>query len=311
MHKSRKKYLVIGHSLIDSRCYLKEFPRVDSLEVLLKPIKNSCGGSAANVSYNLSKMGLKVKICSAIGNDRAGKFIVHSLKEDGVDISGLRRFKGESGKAIVLIDQAGNVKVLESIGVSDHFFKARDSDFKGIKHLHMTGMNLKTLLSYSREAKKRAISISADLGRSKIAMGKEKIEPILKRVNILLMNKHELELLTKNKIKSIKEEKEVIKQLHEEYGFTIAVKGGSKESIAYDGNLLYVKKPIKVKVVDTIGAGDAFDSAFIAMQKEKGILRDSFEFALKIASLKVQRLGAQALPSRKVVRKLFNKYLKK
>ena len=311
MRTKKVKFLSVGHAIMDSRCYLKEFPKLDEMAILLKPITNSCGGSAANFSYNISRMGLEARIASTVGKDTTGKFIIHSLKESKVETSSIRKKLGTSGRAIVLIDKNGNVKVLESIGVSDSYFKPEKRDFRGIKHMHITGINLKLLLSYSKEAKRKGITISSDLGRGKIKLGIKKLNPLLKRIDILLLNRKELSLLTGEKTEGIDEIKERLKELNEKYGFVIAVKGGPKESIAYDGEKFYVRKPIKVKVVDTIGAGDAFDAGFVSLYKHSKNLQLSLQFALKIASLKVQRLGAQALPPKSITRKLFNHFLKR
>ncbi len=300
-------FLCLGHALLDMRCYLNEFPRTDGMTLLLKPIQNSCGGSAANVAYNLSRMSLKARLCAAVGDGNVGKLIINTLDEEGIDISSIRRLKGDTGKAIVLIDKEGHVKVLESVGVCDKYFKPRIEDFKEVSHLHMTGTNLKLLYSYSKMADLLGITISFDPGRGKSKLGTKTLGPILKRTTILFLNRSELSLLTRTHCETLEQVKELAQSIATEFGCSIVVKGGSKEILAYHKDRFYLKKPRKVKVIDSIGAGDAFDSGFIASYKANGSISRSLEFAARIASLKVQRLGAQALPPRKIVSRLYRK----
>ncbi len=305
----RKKpiFSVVGHAIMDTRAYLEKFPKEDGMEILERPIVNSPGGSAANLSYNLAKLGFRVKLSAAIGRDSVGEFILNSLKKARVTFYA-RKFDGYSGRAIVLVDKKGNVKILESLGVADNYFSPKERDFG--EHLHITGTSLKVMLSYSKKAKALGLSISCDLGRAKIKLGK-RIFPILKRANILFLNRKELAELMKSfgeelDIEKTKEVLEAAKKIRKEFNTIVVVKGGAKEAVVV-GEREIVKKPLKVKVVDTIGAGDAFDSGFLGeyvMHKDE---RKALSFALKLASIKVQLLGAQALPSKRTIRKLIKK----
>ncbi|MCX8166301.1 MAG: carbohydrate kinase family protein [Candidatus Micrarchaeota archaeon] len=307
----RNKYILcLGHAILDSRCYLNELPKADGMVYLLKPIQNSCGGSAANVAYNLAKMGLKSRVCAAVGDGSVAKLVISQLQKFGVDTSGIRKMKGNTGRAVVLIDKDGHVKVLESIENADKYFKPTIKDFRNVCHLHMTGTNFKLLQSFSKMAHDLGITVSFDPGRSKVKAGIKKLSPILKRLSMLFLNRNELGLLVGASIDSVEDVKKHCEQLYKEFKFMIIVKGGSKEAVVYDGKKFYVKTPIKVKVVDTIGAGDAFDSAFIACYLDTGSVPKALAFAIKIASLKIQRLGAQALPPKNVVKKLFLRYCK-
>lgn len=300
-------FLCLGHAILDSRCYINEFPKTDGMTILLKPIQNSCGGSAANVAYNLAKMGLKSRLCAAVGDGNVSRMIMAQLSQHGVDVSGVRRMKGNAGRAVVLIDSHGNVKVFESLENCDKYFSPKIKDFNSVRHLHMTGTNFKLLLSYSKMASTLGIPISFDPGRAKVKLGLEKLSTILKRVSILFLNRSELTLLMRRECVEVEQVKVGCKELHEKFGLIPVIKGGGKEAIAYDGKRFVVRKPRKVKVIDTIGAGDAFDSGFIACYSATKSVSKSVDFGMRIASLKVQRLGAQALPPRKVISALYKK----
>ena len=60
----------------------------------------------------------------------------------------------------------------------------------------------------------------------------------------------------------------------------------------------------KVKVVDTTGAGDAFNGGLLAALAEEKELWDAVRFANALAALSVQKLGTTpSMPSREAVDK--------
>lgn len=300
-------FLCLGHALLDSRCYMNEFPKSDGMTILLKPIQNSCGGSAANVAFNLARMGIRSRLCAAVGDGNVSKMIINQLSDHGVDTSGIRRNKGDTGKAVVLIDSHGNVKVFESIETSDNYFVPKIKDFNSVCHLHMTGTNFKLLLSYSKMASTLGVPISFDPGRGKVKLGLQKLSPILKRTTILFLNRNELSLLMQKECFSVEQVMAACRELYNMFNLFPVIKAGGKETVCYDGKRFVVRKPRKVRVIDTIGAGDAFDSGFIACYFATKSISKAVDFGMKIASLKVQKLGAQALPPKKVVRALYKK----
>ena len=303
---AKRVFLCIGHAIMDSRCYINEFPKVDGMTLLLKPIQNSCGGSAANVAYNLSKMGLSSRLVAAVGDGSVRKFILNTMADEGVDVSTVKSFKGQdTGRAIVLIDRIGNVKVFESLESCDNYFAPKIEDFKDVFHVHMTGTNLKLLQSYSKIAHKLGITISFDPGRGKCKFGVKKLSSLLSRINILFVNRNELGLLVGRETQEPEAIKKACRELYNQFGFIPVIKAGGKETIAYDGKRFHTKMPKKVKVIDTIGAGDAFDSGFIASYICNKSVSKSISYGMKIAALKVQRLGAQALPAKRLIASYF------
>jgi ribokinase len=58
----------------------------------------------------------------------------------------------------------------------------------------------------------------------------------------------------------------------------------------------------KIKVVDTTGAGDAFNAGFIVALHRKKKLKEAAQFANAVAALKCTKLGAQSSPTLKEVK---------
>jgi ribokinase len=82
----------------------------------------------------------------------------------------------------------------------------------------------------------------------------------------------------------------------------VAITLGSEGCIVSDSeNSVHRIPPFSAKVVDTTGAGDAFCAGFItALIEGKGSV-EAGKFANAVAALKVAKVGARGLPTRKEV----------
>lgn len=88
---------------------------------------------------------------------------------------------------------------------------------------------------------------------------------------------------------------DILKSLHS-YGPKVVVITDGKHGVqAYDGKFRYLLPPYPVQTVDTLGAGDAFASAFVsAMIRSKSDVEFSLKMGAANAAGCVSKLGAQA-----------------
>jgi len=292
--------VTIGHIVYDIRNYVEAFPEPDHTAVMRMHPKAGGGGSAANIAVNLKKLGFKSGVIGSVSSDRHGKFLLEELRRFGVDTSQVKVFRGMSGLSVIIIDAAGEVRVIEDFGVADHR-RAIDADYiKGAKFLHMSGCALHMLDAASKIANTAGIPISFDPGRSASGLGERKLSEILRRCDFLIINRKELFALTGSR------EESMAAELAKKYNLICVIKQGSRETIVKtkDMNSFNVE-PFHVKPVDTLGAGDAFCAGFIAGILEKRSLFESVKFASAVAAAKVLRKGAQSLPSRRFITEKF------
>jgi len=74
---SHKKYMAIEHSS----------------KLNVKNVKFFPGGSAANVTCNLSQLGFTTAFIGGVGDDTNGNACLEDLRTKGVDVSGVKVFK--------------------------------------------------------------------------------------------------------------------------------------------------------------------------------------------------------------------------
>jgi len=112
--QSEKKYMAIEHSS----------------KLNVKNVKFHPGGSAANVTTNLSHIGFRTAYIGGVGDDSNGKACLADLKSHNVDISGVQVFKEDTtAVSIILITPWGKDRsILSYKGANNLFSKEHITD---------------------------------------------------------------------------------------------------------------------------------------------------------------------------------------
>jgi sugar/nucleoside kinase (ribokinase family) len=75
------------------------------------------GGPAATAAVTLARLGVDVAFVGAVGDDDAGRFVVHGLAAEGVDITGLRVVPdAQTPQSAILVDPDGNRAIVHHPG---------------------------------------------------------------------------------------------------------------------------------------------------------------------------------------------------
>jgi ribokinase len=296
----QRQIATLGHIVYDIRNYVEAFPEPDHTALMRMHPSVSGGGSAANVAVNLVRLGHKAGIIGSVASDRHGKFLLSDLHRRGVDISQVRVFRGMSGLSVIIVDAAGEVRVIEDLGVADRRRAIDEGCIGASDFFHMSGCAFHLLDAGSRAAHKAGVPISFDPGRAASRLGERKLAPVLKRCEFLIINRKELFAMTGSR-----EESEAAR-LAKKYGLVCVIKQGAREIIVKTRDMSsFTVSPFHVKPVDTLGAGDAFCAGFVCGVVEKRSVYESVRFANAVAAAKVLRKGAQSLPSRRFIEKKF------
>jgi len=281
---------------------LDKIYRVDKIpgkdeEGFVRDLQISPGGSAANTIVGLSRLGINTAYIGKVGDDAEGRILLEDLKREGVETRAVIKAKGRSGTAMILVDDAGNRAILVDPGVNDTIrYEEIDLGFaKKFKLLHLTSFICKNGLD-SLNSQKRIVEefevVSFDPGMPYAERGLKEMLPILKRTTIFLPNKAEIERLFGM---DYRESAEKCLDLGIEI---VAVKLGSKGCWIKTKEKELALKPFSVEVVDTTGAGDAFNAGFLyGYLKGKGI-EECGKMGNYVASQCIQKIGARSgLPS--------------
>lgn len=290
---------VIGFGALN----LDKIYRVDKIpgkdeEGFVRSLELSPGGSAANTIVGLARLGIKSGYIGKVGNDAEGRILLEDLKKEGVETQAVIRAEGRSGTAIILVDDAGNRAILVDPGVNDTIsYEEIELEFvKKFRVLHLTSFICKNGED-SLKSQKRIVEefelVSFDPGMPYAERGLKDMLPLLRRTTIFLPNRIEIEKMFGMDYRAAAEE---CLNLGIEI---VVVKLGSEGCWVKTSQKDFSMKPFMVEVVDTTGAGDAFNAGFLYGYLEGKSLEDCAKFGNYVASLCIQHVGARSgLPSK-------------
>lgn len=277
--------------------------------VALRRMIISHGGVGGNLSSALARLGVPVALIGAVGGDQFGDLALRELRRNGVNVKYVRRIDEEStGISIVLIDPNGERTMVCARGANSAYRLRGDEleVLRDARHLHVSGYMMLNddkgascirLLSF---AKKWNISTSMDL--EGIALkDPERVFRLKGLIDYPLMN----ELEASSLLKSEKLSEYQIKSLKEVLGSkALLIKLGERGCMVVEDEL-QMMPAYRVKVLDSTGAGDAFNAGFIY-----GLLRglrvgDAARIGNALGAYKCTGLGARHHPSIEQLLELF------
>ena len=262
-------------------------------ESFVVEFKESCGGSAANTIVGLARLGLKTGYVGKVADDREGNLLLGDFKTESVDTNGIIISKsGQSGVVMGFVDKKGERALYVAPGVNDTIdLKEVSTDYvKQIKLLHLTSLvGEKSFKAQKKLAEQLLadVKVSFDPGILYAKKGLSALRPIIKRAFAMLPNETELKLLTGKKCEN------GVKMLLAEGVKIVGVKLGWKGCFISNGEESYVIEPFKVKVVDTTGAGDAWNAGFLYGLLENKSLLECGRLGNLVASKCVTKMGAR------------------
>lgn len=261
------------------------------------------GGAELNVMLGCARLGLKTGWISRLGKDEFGRHIFNTVRGEGVDVSEVKLMEGYSTSL--------NFKEVQESGAGKTFYYRKNSPtetltpellpedyIKKAKILHVTGVfpaidevNAAVILEAIKIAKENNVKVSFDPNIRLKLWSKEQARKViltyLPYVDYLLAGRDELELLFETD-----QDSELIKKLQEFSIEQTVIKDGENGCYLY-GNGKWSHFPgFKVsKVVDTVGAGDGFDSGFLYGTIREWPLERTLRFANAIGAMVVQVCG--------------------
>ncbi|MBS7644670.1 MAG: carbohydrate kinase family protein [Candidatus Bathyarchaeia archaeon] len=268
----------------------------------------SCGGSAANTVAALARLGLSTGYIGKVASDREGLLLLEDFRENRVNVNGVSiADEGRSGVVMAFVDPEGERALYVDPGVNDTL-TIGDIDLEyasSAKLIHLTSFvgdePLKAQIELLKELSGK-ITVSLDPGEIYARKG-EAIRPLLERTDILILNEVETRILTGL---GFRKGAERLLGLGPKI---VVVKLGCRGCYATDGNQSLRMEALKARVVDTTGAGDAFNAGFIYATLKGLSLAMRLRLASFTASKCIGEAGARrGLPTREEVETILKEW---
>ncbi len=250
-------------------------------------------GSAGYVVQCFSKLGGSCRLIGKIGDDDLGGYLVQQFKKYGVDLNFLKMSPDEETEITVILI----FKDLEKIQFITQIPPLTPEDLNpsclnGARALHFAGYLLIPRLwgdaseRLAKRAKANGLLVSLNTQMSTREDWISPLKKILKYVDLLLVDEEEAKRMS-----GIQEIESASKALRELGPEIVAIKMG-KEGCYVSSKESQIRVPaVRVSPICTVGAGDAFDSAFILGMLNRWEIRKTARFANFVAALSTTKLG--------------------
>jgi sugar/nucleoside kinase (ribokinase family) len=269
----------------------------DSIKTPIGSVRRTLGGSANYFSIAASLLG-KVKVVGVVGEDYQEND-VKLLEDRGVDLSGMVRAEGKTFHWEGCYEGDMNeVKTLKTdLNVFENFDPLLPDSYRNSEYVFLANIDPDLQMKVLEQVR-GSLFIGSDTMNLWIDIKRESLLKLLRRVNLLLLNEGEAELLTGSvngiqaalKILEMGPKFVVIKR--GEYGFVMA---------GPDGFFMLPAVPVS-DVVDPTGAGDSFAGGFYGYLAQENLREISFErlkwaciYGSVMASFTVQGFGLSSL----------------
>jgi adenosine kinase len=295
MDKPKIKNILISGSLIYDRImdypgYFKDQIMPDKIHVLnvafvVNGVKESFGGTAGNIAYNLNLLGERSTILATAGKD-FGEY-KNWLSRNKTNLKELKIIKNQNTASVILItDQDDNQITAVNPGAMNSPRGRFNKKYLKNSLAIISPGNCEDMLNYAKLYKAQGVRYIFDPGQQITSL-----EPSALRIGavgseILIGNDYEIELI-RRKVKW------TTKQLFGKIKTLIITKSSEGSEIYTAGKKAAVKAVRIKKALDPTGAGDAYRAGLI-----KGIinglpLEDCAKLASAVASFAVESYGTQ------------------
>lgn len=296
-----------GEMLVDFAT--AEFVRTPDEATLFRRLP---GGSPANLSMNMARLGKKAMLAATVGTDDMGNVLKNYVARLGVDVSCLAQV--EEPTSLVLEVRTAEGAALQTYRTSDHLLSIRQfpyGRFDDISIFYTTCFAMsklpaqQVLLQASERAHRAGMRLSMDVNYSK------KIWPDQRDAQRVVAEFCRMGAVIKisdtDYLELYGEEKSAPEAILEQFlrlgASEICYTHGAEGCWVADQKTRYFAPARPVEVKDPIGAGDAFWAGYLTAILENKSLEERAHAGHRLAEIKISNFGP--LPDQVAASQLF------
>jgi sugar/nucleoside kinase (ribokinase family) len=283
---------IVGEINLDLLLYGLPLNLPTERELLASGFQITLGSSSAILAHNLGCLGSRVAFCTCVGNDPLGQIALNYLREQNIDLSHVIPSPADIPTGVTMILPHGKERHILTFPGSmfELCYKDLDLDFlKSAKHFHLSSLYLQRGLlpdvaKLFRELKSAGLTVSLDTNDDPDDRW-EGLDEIFPYVDIFLPNIREACRIT-----GIADPDQAINSLAERVP-VLVVKMGAEGARLRTGSSQISTPGQQVRVVDTVGAGDSFNSGFLYRFLQGADWKDCLRFANRTAAFSTTAAG--------------------
>ena len=297
---SNKDIVILGVFVADTAYRASRQPKIGET-IIGNEFSLGPGGKGSNQAVAAALAGGNVHFISRLGKDDFANMAISLWEKSGITPHVTQYSDSYTGAAYIFIeDKTGNNAIIVSPGAAANI---NDDDITANKELIQGCRVFMTQLEQSLDAAGTALSFAKEGGAITIlnpAPAQPLGENILQLCDFVTPNEIEAEQITGTPVKSINDAEIAAGKLLEKGASAAVITLGEQGALFKDNNQIIHQPSYEVgPVVETTGAGDAFNGGLAVALAEEMPIDKALRFACATASISVTRQGtAPSMPDR-------------
>jgi ribokinase len=265
------------------------------------------GGKGSNQAVAAARAGARVSFISKLGKDSLGDIAWDLYRAEGIDTRHLLETEVGTGAAAIILDAKSGENAI--IVVPGACFTLTPSEVKGARDLIAESAVFLTQLELALPTVLFGLELAHSLGVTTIlnpAPGLALPESVYPNCDFLTPNESEAEVLTGIRVGSLADAERAADALLGRGVGTVVVTLGAQGALVKNARIReHVAAVDAGPVLETTGAGDAFNGGLaVALAEGRGMV-EAVRFGCAVAGISVTRAGtAPSMPWRGEVEKL-------
>jgi ribokinase len=290
----KNRILVIGSSNTDMVIKTDHFPKPGETIIGGKFLMNP-GGKGANQAVTAARLGSKTTFIAKLGKDIFSIQALHQFEKEGIKIDYILQDKeNPSGVALITVDEKGENSIVVAPGSN---MELTPFDFSNCKEAFFENEILLMQLEIPLDTVVFCAKLASSYEKKVIlnpAPATSLPEELYKNLFLITPNETEAELLTGIKITDESSMKKASNWFKSKGVQNTIITLGAKGVYVSANKIEKIIPAPKVFAVDTTAAGDVFNGALASAISENKDWESAVNFACKVASISVTRMGAQS-----------------
>jgi hypothetical protein len=266
---------------------LHEMPALGR-ERFARDVTITAGGGAYITAAHLAAVGRPAALLSRLGTDPLSRSLTQELEGSGVDLSFIEQSNDAGPQpTVALVRESERAFVSRRAGSSRPSTLERALAARDVSHLHIAEFaTLKDNPDVIDMARRLGLTISLDPSWDDDLIRQDtNFFEICAGIDIFLPNLEEGKALTGEN-----SDETILRSLREHFPLVV-LKRGEHGAMASAGSIQAAAAALSVDVVDTTGAGDAFNAGFLHSWLRTSDLQRSLAAGIEAGTLSIQSAG--------------------
>ena len=300
---SATRDIMVRPKNVTSLKYEKKGPSGQSIcfplgsKIDIEEMQLNTGGGGTNTAATFSKQGFKTAFYGMVGKDVSGQELINELKSLKIYSKFVAMTdKKPTNHSIVILGNAQDRTILSYRGAAE-LLSGKEIFWNKLKTkwiylAPLSGLLCDTFEDIVNFAFDNKIKVAVNPSNQQLSLPLDSLTRILKKVDILILNKEEASFLTKV---PFSDESGIFKKIDEICpGIAVMTKGGEGVVVS-DGQYFYSALPDPSrKIIDTTGAGDSFAAGFLSDYiRNNGDIEKAIQLGLANSAGNLNQVGSK------------------